>query len=129
MWGLMIICYICMLFSLVLLTVTGVQSYFQFNIFKASYQEFALFTTTFYMFSETLIMFYFIGSGSAIKKEVSQFNYQTNAYEKIKKAKMILFPHLTTNMLLETFMNVTLNHNIRQKIQINFDIYLLINNG
>ena len=37
----------------------------------------------------------------------------------------VWFHFLTTNMLLETFMNVTLNHNIRQKIQINFDIYLL----
>ena len=56
-----------MLFSLVLLKVTGAQSYFKFFIFKASYKEFALFSTTFYMFSETLIMFYFIGSGTAIK--------------------------------------------------------------
>ena len=100
MWGLMIICYIGMFFSIVLLSITGLQSYIQFEIFKASYQEFALFSITFYMFSETLIMFYFIGSGTAIKKEVSYSKVQTSVYDKIKKIKMVLFPHLTLNMLI-----------------------------
>ena len=100
MWGLMIICYVCMFFSILLLSITGLQSYFQFSIFKASYQEFALFSTTFYMFSETLIMFYFIGSGTAIKKEVHESKVHINIYDKVKKAKMLLFPHLTINMLI-----------------------------
>ena len=100
MWVLMIICYVCMAISLFLLTVTGLQSYFNFIIFKASYQQFALFSTTFYMFSETLIMFYFIGSGTAFKKEVSDSIILTNTYEKVKKTKMLLFPHLTLNMFI-----------------------------
>ena len=100
MWGLMIICYFCMALSLFLITITGLQGYFQFLIFKASHQQFALFSTIFYMFSETLIMFYFIGSGTAIKKEVSQSDFPINTYEKVKKTKMILFPHLTLNMFL-----------------------------
>ena len=91
MWGLMIICYICMFVSFIFLSITGFQSYFGFMIFKASYQEFALFSTTFYMFSETLIMFYFIGSGTAIKKEVSHSGIVTSAYDRIKQSKMILY--------------------------------------
>ena len=100
MWGLMIICYICMTLSVLFLSITGLQSYFDFNIFAASYQKFSLFSTVFYMFSETLIMFYFIGSGTAIKKEVIDSKIDTSIYEKIKKTKMILFPHLTFNMLI-----------------------------
>ena len=100
MWGLMIICYVCMAMSCALLFLTGIQGYFQFNIIKASHQQFALFSTIFYMFSETLIMFYFIGSGTAIKKEVSQSDIPAITYDKVKKTKMILFPHLTLNMLL-----------------------------
>ena len=99
MWALMVICYICMFFSIVLLSITGLQSYFQFMIFQASYQEFALITIVFYMFSETLIMFYFIGSGTAIKKEVMNARHLTSCYDKVKKTKMILFPHLTLNMI------------------------------
>ena len=98
MWGLMIICYLFMALSFVLVSITGLQSYFEFNIFSANYQQFALFSTIFYMFSQTLIMFYFIGSGTAIKKEVSILDSKTDAYEKVKKSKMILFPHLTLNM-------------------------------
>ena len=100
MWVLMIICYFCMLVSVCLITITGLQGYFQFIIFKASHQQFALFSTIFYMFSETLIMFYFIGSGTAIKKEVTQSGVPANTYEKVKRTKMNLFPHLTLNMLL-----------------------------
>jgi len=94
----MIICYLFMGLSFVLVSITGLQSYFEFNIFNANYQQFALFSTTFYMFSQTLIMFYFIGSGTAIKKEVLVLGLKTDTYEKVKKNKMILFPHLTLNM-------------------------------
>ena len=100
MWGLMIICYFCMFFSVVLLSISGLQSYLNFSIYKANYQEFALLAIIFYMFSQTLIMFYFIASGTAIKKEIISTQSKTEAYEKVKKTKMILFPHLTLNILL-----------------------------
>ena len=96
----MIICYFCMAISLCLIFITGLQGYYQFIIFKAHHQQFALFSTIFYMFSETLIMFYFIGSGTAIKKEVMRSKHITSSYGKVKKTKMILFPHLTLNMFL-----------------------------
>ena len=96
----MIICYLCMGTSLCLIFITGLQGYYQFIIFKAHHQQFALLSTIFYMFSETLIMFYFIGAGTAIKKEVMSSKHLTSSYEKVKKAKMLLFPHLTLNMFL-----------------------------
>ena len=100
MWALMVICYIGMFFSILLLSITGLQSYYEFMIFQAGDQEFSLITIVFYMFSETLIMFYFIGSGTAIKKEVKNARHLTSCYDKVKKTKMILFPHLTLNMIL-----------------------------
>ena len=100
MWGLMIICYVCMFFSIILLSISGMQSYFDFSVYKANYQEFALLSTIFYMFSQTLIMFYFIASGTAIKKEIMKTQINTMAYEKVKKTKMILFPHLTLNIFI-----------------------------
>ena len=100
MWGLMIICYFCMIVSLFLMMITGFQGYYQFMIIKATHQQFALLSTIFYMFTETLVMFYFIGSGTAIKKEIFSMNINPNYYEKVKKTKMKLFPHLTLNMFL-----------------------------
>ena len=96
----MIICYFLMLVSFVLMTITGLQGLLQFTFFSTTYQQFALFATILYMFSQTLIMFYFIGSGTAIKKEINNSDIGMSIYEKVKKTKMILFPHLTLNMLI-----------------------------
>ena len=95
----MIVCYFCIAVTFLLLSLTGLQGYFQFYIIKASHPQFALFTAIFYMFTETLVMFYFIGSGTAIKKSIKMGAGESSLYEKVKKTKMILFPHLTMNML------------------------------
>ena len=96
----MILCYLCMAVTLLLLALSGLQGYFQFQIIQASHPQFALLSAVFYMFTETLVMFYFIGSGSAIKKSIDPKRNQTGLYEKVKKTKMLLFPHLTMNMVL-----------------------------
>ena len=92
--------YFCIGATFLLLSLTGLQGYFQFYIFKAGHSQFALFTAIFYMFTETLVMFYFIGAGTAIKKTISSLGLETDGYEKVKKTKMVLFPHLTLNMVL-----------------------------
>ena len=99
MWGLMIVSYLCIAISIILLAITGLQGYFQFHLMQANHPTFALFTAIFYMFTETLVMFYFIGSGTAIKKSIKMGGGEPGLYEKVKKTKMILFPHLTMNML------------------------------
>ena len=100
MWGLMIVSYLCTAISIVLLALTGLQGYLQFHLMQANHSAFALITAIFYMFTETLVMFYFIGSGTAIKKSIKMGGGEPILYEKVKKTKMILFPHLTMNMLL-----------------------------
>ena len=99
MWGLMIVSYLCIAINIVLLSLTGLQGYFQFHLMQANHPQFALFTAIFYMFTETLIMFYFIGSGTAIKNSIKMGSGEPSLYEKVKQTKMILFPHLTMNML------------------------------
>jgi hypothetical protein len=100
MWGLMILSYLFIAVTCLLLFLSGLQGYFQFQIFKANHPQFALLSAVFYMFTETLVMFYFIGSGTAIKKTIASLSIETDGYEKVKKTKMILFPHLTLNMVL-----------------------------
>ena len=99
MWGLMIISYIFIAITFILLSITGLQGYFQFFIIKANHPQFALLSVIFYMLTETLIMFYFIGSGTAIKKTIQIGDMNTNIYDNVKKTKMKLFPHLTLNMI------------------------------
>ena len=95
----MIICYLFMAATFILLTLTGLQGYFQFNIIQANHPQFALLSVIFYMLTETLIMFYFIGSGTAIKKTIQTGSMNANLYDNVKKTKMKLFPHLTLNMI------------------------------
>ena len=99
MWVLMIISYLFIAITIILLSVTGLQGYFQFYIIQANHPQFALFSVIFYMLTETLIMFYFIGSGTAIKKTIQTGGMNTNLYDNVKKTKMKLFPHLTLNMI------------------------------
>lgn len=100
MWGLMIVSYLCIAITALLFFLTGLQGYFQFYIFKAGHAQFALLAAIFYMFTETLVMFYFIGSGTAIKKSIEPGSIQADLYNKVKKTKMLLFPNLTLNMIL-----------------------------
>ena len=99
MWGLMIICYLFIAITFSLLACTGLQGYLQFYIIQANHPQFALLSVIFYMLTETLIMFYFIGSGTAIKKAIQSEGINTKLYDNIKKTKMKLFPHLTLNMI------------------------------
>ena len=99
MWSLMIISYIFMAITFILLTISGLQGYFQFYIIQANHSQFALLSVIFYLLTETLIMFYFIGSGTAIKKAIQIVGKNTNLYENVKKTKMKLFPHLTFNIV------------------------------
>jgi len=95
----MILSYLCIAVNLLLLFLSGLQGYFQFQIFQANHPQFALISAIFYMFTETLVMFYFIGSGTAIKKTIASLRVKTDGYDKVKKTKMLLFPHLTMNMI------------------------------
>ena len=95
----MIFSYLCIAVTLLLLFLSGLQGYFQFQIFQASHPQFALLSAVFYMFTETLVMFYFIGSGTAIKKTIASLGLETDGYEKVKKLNAA-FPHLTMNMVL-----------------------------
>ena len=99
MWALMIISYLFIAITIILLSLTGLQGYFQFYIIQANHPQFALLSVIFYMLTETLVMFYFIGSGTAIKKTIQTGGMNTNLYENVKKTKMKLFPHLTLNMI------------------------------
>ena len=99
MWVLMIISYLFIAITIILLSLTGLQGYFQFNIIQANHPQFALLSVIFYMLTETLIMFYFIGSGTAIKMTIQTGSMNANLYDNVKKTKMKLFPHLTINMI------------------------------
>ena len=100
MWILMYISYLLMAIAFFLLSITGLMGYLQFEFIGANHIEFALISSIFYMFTESLIMFYFIATGKKIKEYINDNNCEIELYRKVIKMKMKLFPHVTLNMVV-----------------------------
>jgi len=91
MWMLMYVSYLLMGMSFVLLGLTGLMGYFQFTVWNANHMEFALISSILYMFTETLIMFYFIITGKKIKEYIKENQCDAELYRGVIKMKMNLF--------------------------------------
>ena len=79
---------------------TGLQGYFHFTIMGVHHASFALATIILYLFTETLVMFYFIGTGVNIKEYLREESGDPALYEKVKKGKMVVFPKMMTSIFL-----------------------------
>tara|TARA_Y100000590_G_scaffold264375_1_gene297056 strand:+ start:25 stop:474 length:450 start_codon:yes stop_codon:yes gene_type:complete len=89
-----------MIISLVLLCINGAQGYLHFKIYNATHIQFAFISTIFYMFTESWIMFYFIGSGKTIKETILTYKLDKKIYDDVIASKRKLFPHITMNVLI-----------------------------
>ena len=98
MWGVMIFSYILMAISLLAIMLAGFLGYSQSN---EDHIFLSLFSSIIYMFSETLILFYFIVSGGKIKEIIKNNNLDIVEYYKpVLDMKMKLFPHIMLNMII-----------------------------
>ena len=95
----MFICYILMFLSFLGILINGLQGFFQFNIYNANHISFAFISTILYMFTQTLIMFYFIGAGKKIKETIINYKLDKSIYQEVITIKRELFSPLTINML------------------------------
>lgn len=100
MWMVMYVSYLLMGMSFVLLSLTGLMGYFHFTVLGANHIQFSLLSSILFMFTETLIMFYFIATGKHIKVYISENNCDPELYRKVVKMKMKLFPHVTISMVI-----------------------------
>ena len=98
MWGIMIFSYILMGISFTAIMLSGFLGYFQSN---ENHIFLSLLSSIIYMFSETLILFYFIVSGGKIKEIIKNNNLDIVEYYKpVLDMKMKLFPHIMLNMII-----------------------------
>ncbi len=96
----MLILYILMLLSFVTIFVNGFQWIFRFNIYNANYISFSFVSTILYMFTQSAVMFYLIGSGKKIKELTIEYKLDKIFYDRVIKIKRELFPSLTINILI-----------------------------
>ncbi len=96
----MLLMYTLMFLSFITIFVNGFQWIFRFDIYNANYISFSFISTILYMFTQSVVMFYLIGSGKKIKELVIEYKLDKVFYEKVIEIKRVLFPALTINMLI-----------------------------
>lgn len=100
MWLMMYICYLLMATSFVMVFITGLQGFFQFHLLGAAHPQFALLTVIVYLFTETQIIFFFIGSGRNTREYLESEGGDRRLYDRLKKIKTMVFPHIAANIVL-----------------------------
>jgi hypothetical protein len=100
MWFFMYTCYITTLLSFVMLLLNGLQGYLGFDILTAHHASFALLTIIVYLFTETLVIFFFVGIGVSIKEYIQTHSLDPKYHKRSLAIKRRVYPPLLLNMLL-----------------------------
>ncbi len=100
MWFFMITCYVMSVISFFMLVTAFAQSFFQFNVFKANHLTFIILTSIIYLFTETLVIFFFVGTGVSVKEYAQAHNLSAEYHKRSMAVKFRVYPPLLLNMLL-----------------------------
>jgi len=100
MWFFMNACYLLTILSFVMLVITGLQGHFSFPFLNVNHPTFALLTVIIYLFTQTLVIFFFVGIGVSIKEYVKKHKVNPNFHKRSLSIKMRVYPPLLLNMLL-----------------------------
>ena len=100
MYTFMITCYVLMFISLINLILVCTSGFFDHSIFGASHTRFSLFMILVFTITETVVMFFFIATGKAIKEEIENGFGDMDLWQRERKLKMNLFPQLMLTITL-----------------------------
>ena len=93
-------CYLLTGTSFLSLLVTGIQGYFQFDIFGLPHLQFALLTSVVYLFTETLIIFFFVGTGVSVKEFTQMHCLPSDYHYRSIAIKRVIYPPTLLNIIL-----------------------------
>ncbi|MEK8023584.1 MAG: hypothetical protein AAB229_07220 [Candidatus Hydrogenedentota bacterium] len=100
MWFFMYLCYGLALASFVLLGATGLSGYFHVPVLHLPHSSFALLAMIIYLFTQTLIMFFFVGTGVSVKEYIQEHGKDPAFYRKCVLIKNYLYPPMIWNIIL-----------------------------
>jgi len=95
----MISCYLLSFLSFLMLLVAMLQNYFHFRVFAANEITFIVLTSIIYLFTETLIIFFFVGTGVSIKEYTIENKLAGTYHQKSIAIKRKVYPPQLLNML------------------------------
>jgi hypothetical protein len=90
------------LISFGLLCTAFAQSFLHFAVFKANHLTFIILVTILYSFTETLIIFFFVGTGVSIKEYTAEHKLSTEYHKKSIDIKRQVYPPQMLNILSMT---------------------------
>jgi hypothetical protein len=100
MWFFMITCYIFSALSFLMLLIVFVQSFTFFKVINASPLSFLILTSIIYLFTETLIMFFFVGTGVSVKEYMLEKKIHGDFHQRSIKIKRRIYPPQLLNILI-----------------------------
>lgn len=96
----MISCYVMSLLTLLMLEVAMLQNFLDFRIFQANQVTFIILTSIVYLFTETLVIFFFVGTGVSVKEYTAEHKLKPDFHRKSIAIKRRVYPPQLLNMLI-----------------------------
>ena len=100
MWFFMYTCYLMSTVTFAALLIAFTQSFFKFYIFQANHLIFMILTSILYCFTETLVIFFFVGTGVSIKEYTAEHHLDETFRKRSLSIKRTVYPPLMWNLLL-----------------------------
>ena len=108
MWFFMNACYLLSFLTFLFLGMAMLQSFFPFDIISATPVTFIILTSIIYFLTETLIIFFFVGTGVSIKEFTLANRLQPDYHKKSIALKMKIYPPTLLNIMLMIVLFVSL---------------------
>lgn len=99
MWFFMHSCYILTALTFVSLWIAFFQSFLKFQVFHADHVTFMIFTSILYSFTETLVIFFFVGTGVSVKEYTIDHKLDSSYHKRSIGIKRKVYPPLMLNLL------------------------------
>ena len=99
MWFFMYTCYVMSFMTFLLLLTGFFQSFLKFKVLAANHLTFMVLTSISYAFTETLVIFFFVGTGVSIKEYVEKNLLSQEFRKQSLSVKRKVYPPLLMNML------------------------------
>lgn len=95
----MYLCYILSVLTFVVLNIAFFQSFLKFSVLSANHITFIIFTSILYICAETLIIFFFVGTGVSIKEYTRDHHLDHGFHKRSIAIKRKIYPPQMLNLL------------------------------
>lgn len=99
MWFFMITCYVMSAVTFLCLSIAFFQSFLKFNIWQADHVTFMILSSIVYSFTETLVIFFFVGTGVSVKEYTLEHQLDNSYHKRSIGVKRDVYPPLMLNLL------------------------------